>query len=158
MRKNIILLTISLLGIVIFFSCKKSDSNTPGSSNTSGSFIDATINGAAYKQSACVAVVEDSTLGIYGGATSTVNLAYPYIEMSVEKYKGVGTYTVPGVTGSLNNADVDSNIGAAVPYSGSYGTIIITTATSTNVAGTFSFTTDDSTKVTNGSFSAVVGQ
>src|ERR1700677_2418632 len=103
--KNILpILAIVLLSIITFVSCKKTDNG----SGTSSSFINATINGVAYNRSACVAVVTDTTLNVYGDATSTVNLTYPFMEMSVEKYKGVGTYLIPGVTGAFNNADIDS--------------------------------------------------
>ena len=150
MRKNITLLAIAILGMVAFFSCKKSDNNNANNINVNGSMT-ATIGTTAFKAPYCDATVYD-TLFTVTGSTSDTGITYPYIILSVTDYKGIGTYTIPG--GSDRNGNV-----ATVYYTDStgaqsvYGTVSITAITP-NIVGTFSFTCSDSTKVTNGTFSA----
>jgi hypothetical protein len=146
MKKNVTLLSIALLGMVAFFSCKKSDNNNNNHAMT------ATINSAAFKSPLCYAAISDSVMTITASSNSST-LAFPNISLVISNFSGAGTYTIGSINGGTftTSAVIDSTDTSGIQSI--YGTISIT-ATSPNVVGTFSFTCSDSTKVTSGAFNA----
>ena len=71
---------------------------------------------------------------------------YPFVEIVLSNYSSTGTYTLDGVT---NNMVIDSSTTQAVGCL--YGSVVITSTSP--LAGTFTATMTDSTKVTGGTFS-----
>lgn len=144
MKKNLTILAIAIVGLIAFAGCKKSSSGTSYS-------IKATINGTSFSGVNCVAVSNSGFVVIdgYSGSSAT-STSLPIIELTLTGYNNTtGTFNIDGVT---NNAIIDSSL-TSVP-SATSGTITITTATSSEIVGTFNFTCSDGTKVTNGTFTA----
>lgn len=153
MKKTITLMAIAACGMITMFSCKKNDN----SGTVATGSMTATINGVSFSGSRCVATVEnDSGLAITGGPVDGIGIGYPMVFISTGHYHGVGTYT--SITLDDNAASIDSTSADDTSFNmgkhSVYSTLIIT-ATTPNITGTFSFTTEDSTKVTNGSFTAI---
>jgi hypothetical protein len=155
MRKYITVFALAFIGVIAFFSCKKSDNNsTPGTGNTTSS-ITATINGTAFSGTYCVgANPSDSTISIIGATSLN---SYPAIYLNIFSYKGTGTYAISSVAGSSSispTAYLDSSTAATYNFTASSGSITIKTFTASAITGTFNFTCSDGTQVTNGSFTA----
>jgi len=136
MRNIVAPIVIGVLWLVFIIGCHKGD-------NSPAYIMKARINDSVFTGNNCYAATNDS--GKLSIATTT---RLPYIFLTVNKgYAGVGTYTFDGV---INFSQIDSVSGWG--YISAYGTLSIT---STNpLTGTFSFTCQDSTKVTEGSFVA----
>jgi Family of unknown function (DUF6252) len=138
--KNILTLTtMAAMALAAFTGCKKSSS----SSYT----MSATINGHSFSTSGSTYVTAaKSTTSISGtDSKDAVAIALGLNSLST------GTYTLGSGASAIT---IDSGITAA--SSAVYGTVIITSSNSSTVSGTFNFTCYDSTKVTNGSFTAKV--
>ena len=149
--------------MAFYTACKKS--------NSSGSYITATVNGVSFNRSNCVFINDTgafSTLDIFGanynpaGGNGVNTFLFPMIKMNILDFTGPGTYAITdtyrgnGGGNPFPTTPVASGIYETGDTTGSpalYGTITIT-ATSPEVVGTFSFTGTDSTKVTNGKFTA----
>jgi hypothetical protein len=143
MKKNLTILAIAILGLVAFAGCKKSSSSSNGT-------MSATIGGKSFTGNDCFfSTVSGLVIDGFNGSGTT--LVYPYFTLAVTGYTAgsTGTYTIDGFT---NIAGIDSS-GTNVAVA-AYGTITVTSATSSSLKGTFSFTCTDSTKVTLGSFTA----
>lgn len=154
MKKTIALMAFAALSTLTMFSCKKKDNNNTSSNGS----MTATINNTSFSASRCTSAVADTILNITGANYSGTTVEYPIVTLTVYNYHGVGTYTLDqstfsGVTGTANIDSSSSTTTAIANTLSTYGTINIT-STSPNITGTFSFTTEDSTKVTNGSFTA----
>lgn len=144
MKRNLAFIALTLMGLAMFYSCKKSSS---GGSPVYP--LTATVNGTAFNAQNCIALATDSSLDIYGGNFKGSIPVYPFVLVSILKYKGVGTYDLG--TNWIAMGYVDSS-NSAQPAS-LRGTLVITAATP-DIIGTFSFACNDSTKVTSGSFKA----
>lgn len=153
MRKTITLLAIAACGVVTMFSCKKKDNSGTAATGS----MTATINGASFSGNKCVATIEnDSMLAITGGPADGIGFGYPMLVVTSSHYHGVGTYTSTSFydqAGIIDSAAANDSTVDMSKYSVT-ATLNIT-ATTPNITGTFSFTTLDSTKVTNGSFTAI---
>lgn len=159
MRKNLTLSVIALLLLASFYSC------THSTSAASGGSITCKINGVSYTATKCFALKSTSggntTLTMEGAPTnySTPGPTNPLMTFVIYTYNGIGTYKFNTAVGSITDtatSTIDSvSGGSATSYyytAPAYGSIIIT-ATSPNIVGTFAYTSLDSNKVTNGSFS-----
>ena len=144
MKKNLTILAIAILGLIAFAGCSKKSSSPSYS-------MKATINGVSFSAANCVAVSSGGDVVIDGySGTSSASTSFPIISFSLTGYnKTTGTFNLDRTT---NFAAIDSSI-SAVAFS-NHGTLTITTANSSVISGTFSFTCDDSTKVASGSFTA----
>ena len=113
----------------------------------------ATLGSTSFNGNNCVFGISGGALSIWGFTGSGVTPVLPYIELSILNYTA-------GATGTYTISDTSVNVIAAIDSAGAggaaaaYGTITITSASASAVSGTFSFTTDDSTKVSNGKFTA----
>lgn len=146
MRHNITLVALALMGLTIFFSCKKS------SSGTTAYCMTATVNGVAFNAKNCLFLPSNTggaPYDIYGGNFTGNIPQFPFILLSFGSYPTIGTHTLGNIT--IANGWVDSS-NTVQPVS-IHGTVEIT-ADSPEVVGTFSFVCTDSTTVTSGSFKA----
>jgi hypothetical protein len=144
MKKFLSLSAVALMGMALISSCSKSSSSTSSSYS-----MKATVNGAAFNGTNCIATISGTTLALNGGSYTTATPTYPYFTIGIENYSGVGTYALNGSTSNI--AGIDSS--ASSVLASAYGTVTITSV-SPNIVGTFSFTLSDSTKVTSGTFTA----
>ena len=145
MKKLFSIAAIVMIGALAFTSCKKSDNSS------SNGTLTATAGTTSINSSYCAASLLGTNLGIGSVNLSSGTLAYPYITLQIGNFTTAGTYTMDGVTTGAGYI-VGSN--ASDIKTAAYGTIVVTSVSSTQVSGTFSFTCTDSTKVTNGSFTA----
>jgi hypothetical protein len=143
MKKTLTIAAMAVLGLAAFTGCSKSSSSP---SNT----MTATINGASYSGT-CTAAINNGNLEIASGTGGT-SLIYPSLVIGTSNYTGTGTYT----QSSSNTLVFGIDSSSSLVLVSSTGTITITSASSTSISGTFSYTCTDSTKVTNGSFTAKV--
>lgn len=149
MKKSIILLTSVILTL---FSCKKNNGpNAP---------LSATINNAPFNCSNCIyfsnpnySIFQIIGGGQIGHTEGAILISKPGITISSSVYKGIGVYPIDGIH---TIASVDSLDDTTRRLHAVYGTLIITDTIS-HISGRFNFTTTDSTKVINGTFSAVNG-
>ena len=144
MSKIFALAVVIITGLAVFSGCKKSSSTSY--------VMYALVNGKAFNAKNCFATAKTSGLNIYGNLsdTSSVNPAFPYIVISISNYTGAGTYYI----GSSGNAGAAIDSSSNNKVLGYYGTVVIGSI-SPNISGSFTFTTYDSTKVINGSFTAL---
>jgi hypothetical protein len=143
MKKKSVLAAIIL--IVAYCGCKKSN-------NGPAYYINASVDGATFYDSNCVAMASPTTLEIYEQTGPAGGGIYNDLSFEITSgYHDTGTYTFPDTSGAVTNAGagIDSNGNVLI---GNVGTVIITQA-SPRVVGTFSFTCVSGTKV-KGSFSA----
>lgn len=116
-------------------------------------YMKATINGQTFFGSNCVSTVANNYLFINGGnLTDTIGPSqFPQINLILNTSGSTltGTYVIDGVN---NKAKLDSAI--YVEYSSYSGTVTISSAKASYISGSFQFTCSDSTKVTNGAFTA----
>jgi len=160
MKNYITLLAIAFLGVIIFFSCKKSSS---GSGKAVYS-MNATINGATFTTKTCTAVVNGDELSISAGAH------LPFITIIIQNYAGSNTYNVvpPTYANPVSNAAYVDSSSTLAPATSIYGSVVID-STSPNLTGSFNFMavatyldtvtdayTVDSVQVSNGTFVAKV--
>jgi len=136
----------ALVIMVVFFGCKKSYTGPEY-------YMNASVNGASFYTSNCVAMPTLTTLEIYENGTTAGGI---YSDISFEitsGYHDTGTYTFPDTVGAFTNvgAAIDSNGNELI---GNVG-ILKLTECSPKVVGTFTFTCVNGTKVT-GSFSAEI--
>jgi hypothetical protein len=142
---KIVLPLMLMMGFFLMLSCSKS--------STSGYSMSAIVNGAAFSGSNCYAQKSGTTLTINGGNFSgTVLNVYPIITLTVYNYNGAtGTYTFgANLGGGVLDSSATSN--AIVSKSGS----LTITSVSPSIAGTFTFTANDGTTLTNGTFNALL--
>lgn len=144
-------MAFAALGIITMFSCKKNDSP----STTATGSMTATINGASFSGNKCIADVEDTILNITGGTADGIGFDYPFIGIGVTGYHGVGTYTSTTIYNQMCKYYASSTDDTSLNHVSVHAVVNIT-ATTPDVTGTFSFTTLDSTQITNGSFTAVI--
>lgn len=146
--KSKITLTFILYTLIGFTACtKKKDDASPNSSSTYLYELNAVINGAPYKGSHCYYLEEYSFLQLYSDSTGTKER--PQIAYEVINGFDTGMYDL---TAAGANAWIDS--GAQQPIHSAYGYLHVAVRTDSVITGTFSFTCTDSTKVTDGHFTA----
>ncbi|MDR3678528.1 MAG: hypothetical protein P4L41_01090 [Flavipsychrobacter sp.] len=137
--KNILVLIAIAFSFPLMFGCKKSQ---PSYS------VSATINAVNYSLPNCYALFSGGTLDISGVPNFTKQVAYPCIALRIINWNGSpGAFTFDGTTCLGSCLLTDSLDELAL-----YGTITITAASSNSISGTFSFSSWDQTKVTNGKF------
>jgi hypothetical protein len=131
--------TLSLL-IIIFSSCGKTDLDKIGGNSGGPVFgfdpkckITATIDGAAYNSTDCR----------FDGGSYEISCANFPIMIGIQDYAGIGVY--PASWGAVYKNGKSSSTTSCT---------VAVTATTPYVTGTFSFTCDDGTKVTDGIFIA----
>ena len=145
MKKQLTAIIISTMSLVVVNACHKKEPSYP---------MYATINGAPFKGTNCIARTFYGTLYIDGGFFSDSSVAPPFIELDVLHYNGAGTYSLQNNHIPYNNSNaaiIDSGINGG--SGGVDGTLNIT-STSPNIQGNFNFTTTNGTVVANGTFSA----
>ena len=144
---------VAVAMIITISSCKKSDETTSTPAPAAG--MTATVAGASWTASSTIFSDTANTLQITGiSGTTQINSK----SISLICPKAIGSYTLSGTTfdkganyteGATAYSTILSSIGS--------GTINITSLSSTNVKGTFSFTGTEfggtaSKTITNGSF------
>jgi hypothetical protein len=138
-KKLSILASVTCLALIS--GCTKETGTTESSS------FKYTKNGVAFSGIAGVQKA-GTALNITGASSFTGTVAtYPYGIIVIANYTGVKTYDI-----SLAEAAATIAPNSTSSHPGIYGKVIITAATP-NIVGTFYFTSLDSVKVTNGSFS-----
>lgn len=152
MKKTLSFIIISAIGFAAITGCTKSSSSSSSTTTTTGStyFMKATINGVPFSTN--YAGASTAGVDIVGVNISGI---LPSIVIYLPGF-AVNTYHVNDSSITLANSAVLDSSTYQMPIS-HYGTVIITTSNSSIISGTFSFTCADSTKVTNGSFTAKVG-
>jgi hypothetical protein len=162
MKKNLNLVTaIAIIGLAAFSGCTKSSSL----SNT----MTATISSASFSKT-CGFNIDSAGAGLNTGAGLNIlgsdniyglwgNANYPSINLFIVNYTvgqtGTFNITTSNITGTGTTAFIDSISTIGGLYASAIaqtGSIIITSASSSQIVGTFSFTCTDGTTVTNGSF------
>lgn len=135
-------LTIMLVTLI---GCKKEAKTSPAQSYTYD--MTATINGVPFKESNCTFLEEMSFF--YLNADSVSRQFYPRIQFGFINAFDTGWYNFPSA-----GAHVEIDSSAQNSIEAAYGHLHVDTRSSEMITGTFSFTCTDSTKVTNGSFTA----
>jgi hypothetical protein len=142
-----------LTAAVVLAAIGCGDSNPVGP-GTSGNTMTANVDGQAWSAvPAIIQVVRNQGIIAIGGASTQaigIGIAFPD--------QGPGTYTI-GPTAVTNANVVDGSDTWIAGSTNGSGSIVVTTLTSTNVAGTFSFTaaatggaTPATRQVTSGAF------
>ena len=145
MRKILTLAAIAIMGIAVFSGCsKKSSSPSYG--------MKATIGSTAYNAPYCLASSTSGVLVIDGLGGSATAPTPPYVTIVIPSWtSAAGTFNLDS-TMTANYAEyILSDTVARISKTGS---VIITSVTSTSIAGTFSFSCTDGTAVSSGSFTA----
>ena len=138
-------LSVAIVASISFFSCTKSSS-----SSTSPYTMTATKGGSSTSfsgQSNVVAVISGPLLEVEGISVSGGDTT-GYI-IIINNYAGVGSYALDGMTEYVSKTSSSASV-----LQCSHGNLTITSATSPNMSGIFYFTATDSTKITNGTFTA----
>ena len=147
MRKIQLTAVIALTGLSVLSGCSKKSSSPTYS-------MKATIGNSSFNESAHI--LADTTLGgliITGAAGSTTTAANPQIVITIVNWNGsVGTTTFDSTTATGFEEYISNS--SPTPSTSKTGTVTITSVTSSRIAGNFSFTCDDGTVVTNGTFTA----
>ncbi len=130
-----------ILAVASLNSCSKK------SSTTSSRHMDATVNGGGFHVVNCTATQNGTQLQITGLQPNVAVDGMPNISMNIVNYTGAGTYTI--ASGGTSANYLGSMVSSSIAVS---GTINITAVNP--ITGTFSFTCNDGTKVTNGNFVA----
>lgn len=158
MKKLTIACAVGAIALFTISGCKKKTDSTPVATS-----MTATINGVAFSGSTSLFAINNGDLEVDGGNLNTQNnvsvqLLDPYIRLKIANYIAgtTGTYSFNTASGSYTgSAEIDSNsVSIDGIIMGTTGTITITSSTSSVISGTFSFNCADSTKVTNGAFTA----
>ncbi len=143
--KKLVTSIAMLSGVIAFTGCtKKSDTSKTPTTTTTTASMTANIGGRAFSTSGIMvtADVQAGAMNVTGSTTSPEEA----IILSVDKTPpATGSYPIKDFTIATHHLGTS---GAAAVY----GTITFTSI-SPNWEGTFSFTCDDSTKVTDGKFS-----
>ena len=149
---SIFFVAVFIIAATIFTGC------TPSTSSSSSSYVmKATISGSTpMNGSICLAALVSSTLGITGSTVTGGIAGPPQINLSIGSWSGTtGTFPLTNVSSATsgNFGQYISTTGVLAKVS-SAGNLIITSVTSTQIKGTFSFTCTDGTVVSAGSFTA----
>tara|TARA_R110002124_G_scaffold87407_1_gene225072 strand:+ start:101804 stop:102328 length:525 start_codon:yes stop_codon:yes gene_type:complete len=157
---------------LVFTGCKKDDDGGMGSGLTEGN-LTATVNGNNFQSlEGTTAAQETNSGGVRVIAVSAGTINSENLQMIVQNFDGVGTYPLNllniGTYSYLpdpSNPDPNSVvIYSTVNGTGNAGEINISSYSSTNVQGTFSFTgynindPNDTSTVSNGSFNIALTQ
>jgi len=150
MKTTISIITVFSMIVLLAGGCTKKEkdpSTTQPSTPTYTYQLSATINGSPYSQSGCYYTEKYSFLAI--NRDSDALQRFPRVSVQVINMFDTGTY-------DLNSAGAFGRIdsSAQIDIVDAYGTLHVATRNDSVVIGTFSFTCVDSTKVTNGSFTA----
>ena len=154
MKKFLSVASIAMIAVAVFTGCSKSSST----SSATGS-LKATAGTTSVNSNFCEAGYVDSTLSITGTSITSSTASYPYIILGIYGWNGTstGTFAIGGSNLNLATYAVSST----VSHEATSGTITITSVSSTQISGTFSFVGgptsiggSDSVSVTNGSFTA----
>jgi Na+/melibiose symporter-like transporter len=130
---------------VLFFSaaCNKTNTN-------STYYMEANLGPNNLKGTYCMGYIQGGALIIQGGNFSGTTLQFPYISFNIANFNNtVGTFFIDGV---VNHASLDSS--ASLSLVATTGTVDIVSTGASAVTGTFSFTCNNGTQVTNGTFNA----
>ncbi|MCW3120973.1 MAG: hypothetical protein JWQ38_465 [Flavipsychrobacter sp.] len=161
MKKTNTLVFLALIGAIAFASCSKDSTTTTQPNNnpttsTTKENMSAKIEGAAFSRDTCIFYFQnayDTTNALildWPSFPASGPNYYPLIEMSIEDYHGIGTYTLYG----NNYAELlnEHSLGGV----GSYAEdgYVVVTAIYPYVVGTFHFTTAAGMAVTDGNFVA----
>ena len=144
MKTNITLLALAILGMVTIMSCTKTVSGTPPS-------MAASIGSTSYKSPYCMAAQTGSKMEILGLNGTTTTPTYPYVYLYIPKWTGLPTTYPIDSTGVNFGYYFSSSSSALYAVKGS---INILSVSSDLVTGTFLFSCNDGTAVSNGIFSA----
>jgi len=142
--KKLVTSIAMLAGIVAFTGCtKKSDTSKTPTTTTTTATMTANAGGHTFSASGIMVTADVQAGGM--NVTGSIAASSEAIILSVDKTPpAVGTYPISGFT------IASYGIGGTTK-GGVYGTISFTSI-SPDWEGTFSFTCDDSTKVTDGKF------
>lgn len=148
MKKNLKVLALAILCIGVISACSKkssSSSSSPYTMTATKGGTPVTVSG----QSAVYAIVSGPILEVIGENISGSDTTG--FVLMVGNYTGVGSYTIDGITNAAEYVSKTGSSGTLVL--GTSGTITVTSATSPQMKGTFSFS-DGTTSITGGSFTA----
>jgi hypothetical protein len=151
-KLSILFVAVFIIAATIFTGC------TPSTSSSSSSYVmKANISGSTpMNGSICLAAEVSSSLGISGSTVTGGIAGPPQINLSIGTWSGTtGTFPLTNVTSATegNFGQYISTTGVMAKVS-SAGNLVITSVTSTQIKGTFSFTCTDGTVVSAGSFTA----
>lgn len=142
MRK---ILVLAAAALITFSGCSKKDSSPSYS-------MKATIGASTFSTSRCVAVAAGGALTIDAWTGTTTSAAPPQITIAITTWNGgTGTITFDSL---LTTGYEEYLPNMATVSTSKTGSVNITSVSSKTISGTFSFTCDDGTVVSNGSFTA----
>ena len=148
MKKNLTILVAALLCLTTILGCTKKG-NVAGSRPG----MTANIGTAPYIATFCLATQSGAQLTINGLSGTTTTPVAPYVTLVIKHWAGAtGKYAIDS-TGN-NYAAYIGGVGAYSLSSG--GSIIVTSVTTEQIEGSFSFTCYDGTAATGGVFYARV--
>ena len=149
---NRVITLLLLIGITIsasFFGCKRSVT-----SNNTYSMKAKIGSTDVYTAPNCLAVINASSMVIEGLAGSAPFPSYPYIELVIPNWYGSqGPYPVDSL---LGHPHIRYYIDADHTKISWYGSIIINSVSTEIITGTFTCTTQDTTLISEGAFTAKV--
>lgn len=149
MKKILTFAAAAVLGLATLSGCSKSSSPSPSY------FMKATIGGTSFNVTNCYAVTTGSVLSITGSSGTTTTSTPPMFGITIYSYSNPGTYKVDtALTTATVAGTYATTMNPADMKASKAGTVVITSASSATISGTFSFTFTDGTAVTAGSFTA----
>ncbi|MGN6568205.1 MAG: hypothetical protein ACTHJ0_09645 [Flavipsychrobacter sp.] len=156
MKKNILYPAIAIIGLSMFTACKKSSSSTTSTTTTSGKSMTATVNGKS-ENTSTVTAVKSTVSGVTELAITGIFSDGHQLLITVFGFNTTGTYNfnVPTTSGSSTAFWFATGAATTLSNTANTGQMDVTSSNSTGLSGTFSFVTNDSTVVSNGSFSAL---
>ena len=148
MKRIFTFAAIALLGLAAFSGCGKKSSSPSYS-------MHASIGGTAFNVTNVYAVITGSILSITGSSGTTSTATPPYFGITIYNYTSPTTYTVdstattPTVAGTYAPTSAPADMKAA-----SSGSVVISSASTATISGTFSFKMTDGTVISGGTFTA----
>jgi len=144
MKKILTFTAIVMIGLAAFSGCKKS-SDSPSYN------MSASVGGTAFSANYCVADTLGGALMIMAFNGTGYTATPPDMIITITSYTGMGTYNFD----SLGVTNIGQyNATASTSKESIAGSVVISSTTSTQVVGTFSFTCSDGTVVSSGKFTA----
>jgi hypothetical protein len=150
MKKHLTFVAIAFLGISTLYSCTKSSSSSSSPYVMSVSKNGTTVSASG--KTAVYAVVAGTDLQIYGETISGKDTSG--FVFNIVDYAGAGTYSLSDSTDLAEYVSTNGTTASIIMAQS--GTVVVKSATSSVVTGTFSFTGTDGTQFTNGTFNAAL--
>ncbi len=135
MKKIVIFSAVVMMGLAAFTGCSKKSSSPSYS-------MGASVGGTAFSGNNCVATQVGTILTVQGWSGSSTSAVFPYFALYISNFTGTGTFAFDSTMLSNYAEYLTSTTSIKIAKSGS---IVVTSASTSAVSGTFSFTCTDGT-------------